>query len=174
MINKPRQNWYAVLQNYIFPLILLLYPLRHVWIGLDLRDTGYNYANLRYMGLDNMDPMWLFSTYLTNVVGHFLTLLPGGHTLLGLNIYTAFVVSGMALLGYYFCVRKLGMPFSLAFLGEFAAISLCWAPTAVMYHYLTYGLFLVGAVLMYQGLVKEKPKLLVLAGVALGSNIFVR
>ena len=174
MINKPRQNWYAVLQNYIFPLILLLYPLRHVWIGLDLRDTGYNYANLRYMGLDNMDPMWMFSTYLANVLGHFLTLLPGGHTLLGMNIYTAFVVSGMALLGYCFCVRKLAIPSSLAFLGEFVAVSLCWAPTAVMYHYLTYGLFLVGAVLMYQGLVKEKPKLLVLAGVALGSNIFVR
>ncbi len=174
MKNKPQQNWYTILQNYIFPLILLLYPLRHVCIGLDLRDTGYNYANLRYMGLDNMDPMWMFSTYLANVIGHFLTMLPGGHTLLGLNIYTAFAVSGMALLGYYFCTRKLTMPSSLAFLGEFVAISLCWAPTAVMYHYLTYALFLVGAVLMYQGLVKEKPKLLVLAGVALGSNIFVR
>ena len=174
MTNKSRQNWYAVLQNYIFPLILLLYPLRHVCMGLDLRDTGYNYANLRYMGLENMDPMWMFSTYLANVAGHFLTMLPGGHTLLGLNIYTAFVVSGMALLGYYFCVGKLKMPSSLAFLGEFVAISLCWAPTAVMYHYLTYVLFLIGAVLLYQGLVKEKPKLLVLAGVALGSNIFVR
>ena len=68
-----RQNWYAILVNYIFPAILLLYPLRHVCIGLDLRDTGYNYANFLYMGLDDMDPMWMLSTYLANVWGHVVT-----------------------------------------------------------------------------------------------------
>ena len=168
------QSWYAVLQNYIFPLILLLYPLRHIWIGVDLWDTGYNYANFRYMGLDNMDSMWLFSTYLSNAVGHFLTLLPGGHTLLGMNFYTGLTVCVLALTGYYFCTKKLNIPSAVAFLGEFAAVSLCWCPTALLYNYLTYILFFAGVILLYQGLVKEKPLFLVFAGVALGSNIFVR
>ena len=51
-------------QKYLFPAILLLYPLRHINWGLDLWDTGYNYANFQFMGTDHMDPMWLFSTYL--------------------------------------------------------------------------------------------------------------
>ncbi len=170
-----QQNyWLTFLQNYIFPLILVLYPLRHIFIGLDLADTGYNYANFRYMGLEHMDSMWLFSTYLSNAVGHFLTLLPGGHTLLGMNLYTGLFVSLTAVLVYFFCVRKLQVPSALVFLGEFVALSLCWSPSAVLYHYLTYLLFTVGAMLLYLGLTKGNYLFLVLAGAALGSNVFVR
>ncbi|MBR1771029.1 MAG: hypothetical protein IJ747_03265, partial [Lachnospiraceae bacterium] len=50
-------------------LFLLLYPLRHVHWGLDFWDTGYNYANFQYMGLEHMDSMWFFATFLSNVVG---------------------------------------------------------------------------------------------------------
>ncbi len=171
---KQQNRWLMLLQNYIFPLILALYPLRHIWVGLDLRDTGYNYANFLYMGLEHMDPMWVFSTYLSNVLGHFLTLLPGGHTLLWMNLYTGLFVSLTAVLAYFFCARKLQIPSALVFLGEFVAISLCWSPTAVLYNYLTYLLFLTGAMLLYLGLTKEKPLFLVLAGVALGSNVLVR
>lgn len=63
--------------------ILFLYPLRHIWIGLDLWDTGYNYANFQYMGLEHMDSMWLFSTYLATAVGHLLSFLPGAKTASG-------------------------------------------------------------------------------------------
>ena len=56
--------------------VLLLYPLRHIWWGLDLWDTGYNYANFQFMGTQHMDSMWLFSTYLATAAGHFLTKLP--------------------------------------------------------------------------------------------------
>lgn len=171
---KQQNRWLILLQNYIFPLILALYPLRHIWIGLDLADTGYNYANFRYMGLEHMDSMWLFSTYLSNVVGHFLTLLPGGHTLLGMNLYTGLFTGLTAVLVYFFCTRKLQIPSSLVFLGEFVALSLCWSPTAVLYNYLTYLLFTIGAMLLYLGLTKERPLFLVLAGVALGSNVLVR
>ena len=52
----------------LFVVILAFYPLRHVTWGLDLWDTGYNYANFTYMGTEHMDPMWLFSTYLSNAV----------------------------------------------------------------------------------------------------------
>ena len=171
---KQQNDWLTLLKNYIFPLILILYPLRNIFIGLDLADTGYNYANFRYMGLEHMDSMWLFSTYLANVVGHLLTLLPGGHTLLGMNLYTGLWVSLTAVFVYFFCVGKLHVPSALVFLGEFVALSLCWSPSAVLYHYLTYLLFTIGAMLLYLGLTKENSLFLVLAGAALGSNVFVR
>ena len=72
---------YRICCIYIFPIILILYPLRHINIGLDFADTGYNYANFRYVGLEHTDALYFFSTYLANVAGHFLTLLPGGNTL---------------------------------------------------------------------------------------------
>ncbi len=160
--------------KYIFPLVLLLYPLRHVYWGLDFWDTGYNYANFRYMGLEHMDSMWLFATYLSNLTGHFLTLLPGGHTLLFMNLYTGLFVSLLALVSYYFLTKRMRLPAWAVFVGELAAVSLCWCPTALLYNYLTYVLFLAGVLLLYEGLSQEKNTFLALAGVMLGSNVFVR
>ncbi|MCH5342884.1 MAG: hypothetical protein J1E64_02510 [Acetatifactor sp.] len=155
-------------------LILTLYPLRHIGWGLDLWDTGYNYANFQYMGLDHMDPMWLYSTYLANGVGHFLTLLPFAGTLKGMNFYTGLFVSVLAVVGYFFATRKLQIYGWITFLGELAAISLCWCPTALLYNYLTYVLLLACVAFLYVGLTKEKKWCLYAAGVCLGSNVLVR
>lgn len=75
--------------EFVFVAVLVLYPLRHIAWGLDLWDTGYGYANFEYMGTRHMDPMWLFSTYLTTVIGHCLSLLPGAKTLIGMNFTRA-------------------------------------------------------------------------------------
>lgn len=158
----------------LFIVILAFYPLRHVRWGLDLMDTGYNYANFVYMGTEHMDPMWLFSTWLSNVVGHLLTKLPGGGQLVGMNIYTGLFVSLLALAGYFFCTRKLSVRPLAAFLGEMAAISLCWCPTALLYNYMTYVLFLGCFILLYLGLTKDKKEYLIGAGVCLGANVLVR
>jgi hypothetical protein len=69
---EPKQKKTILKVNILPWLILLIYPLRHVNWGLDLWDTGYNYANFQYMGTEHMDSMWLFSTYLANVTGNFL------------------------------------------------------------------------------------------------------
>lgn len=158
---------------YIFPIILSLYPMRHINMGLDLADTGYNYANFRY-GLEHMDSMWFFSTYLSNAVGHFLTCLPGGHTLLFMNLYTGICVSLLAFISYRFLTKRMEIPAVLVFIGELAAISLCWCPTALLYNYITYMLLLVGVMLIYEGLTQEKEAYLIMAGAVLGTNIFVR
>ncbi|MBE5867399.1 MAG: hypothetical protein E7293_00345 [Lachnospiraceae bacterium] len=167
-------NWYEICCRYLFPAILFLYPLRHIHLGLDLWDTGYNYSNFQYMGMEHMDPMWLFSTYLANAVGFLLSKLPFAGSLLGMNFYTGLMVSGLALLGYYFCSKVLEIPRPIVFLGELVAISLCWCPTALLYNYLTYILFFAGTALLYLGLAREQKKYLILAGVALGTNVFVR
>lgn len=167
----------AMLKNVtesLFIVFLAFYPLRHVHWGLDLMDTGYNYANFTYMGTEHMDPMWLFSTWLSNEAGHLLTGLPNGGTLVGMNIYTGLFVSILALAGYWFCTRKLQIRPWIAFLGEMAAISLCWCPTALLYNYMTYVLFLGCFILLYLGLTKDRKEYLVGAGVCLGANVLVR
>lgn len=169
-----KQEKKRILLNCLVGILFLLYPMRHVWQGIDLQDTGYNYANFLYMGLDHMDPMWLYSTYLATALGHFFTLLPMGKTVIGLNIYTGLLVSGLAGMSYWFCTSKLKMPSGLVVLGEFLAMNLCWCPTAVLYNYLTYVLFLCAAMLVYLGLTKENKYALVVAGICLGSNILVR
>lgn len=160
--------------SWVFIVILVLYPLRHIHWGLDLWDTGYNYANFAWMGLEHMDSMWLFSTYLANAVGHFLTKLPFAGSLLGMNFYTGLFVSLLALMGYFFCTKKLGISPALAFLGELAAISLCWCPTALLYNYLTYVLFLACVLLLYKGLTEGRSGCLFAAGICLGANVLVR
>ena len=169
-----RQPGKSNLLENLFIVILSFYPLRHMGWGLDLWDTGYNYANFQYMGTEHMDPMWLFSTYLANVAGSWLTGLPGADTLRGMNLYTGLFVSVLALTGYFFCTRKLKMPGWIAFAGEMAAISLCWCPTALLYNYLTYVFFLGAFILLYLGLTKEKNGFLTGAGVLLGANVLVR
>lgn len=171
MSRKPLEKlwWEPLLVVFLF-----WYPLRHINWGVDFWDTGYNYANFTYMGLEHMDSMWLFSTYLANVVGHLLTMLPGANGLAGMNLYTGCTVSVLAIVGYYFCTRKLGISRGIAFVGEFVAISLCWCPTALLYNYLTYILFLGCVTLLYLGLTEDKMWFLFAAGVCLGSNVLVR
>lgn len=168
-VNKSKTWWEPLLLVFMF-----VYPLRHIHWGIDWWDTGYNYANFEFAGLEHMDPMWFFSTYLANVVGHFLTMLPGGDSLVGMNLYTGLFVSVLALMGYFFCTRKLQIPKWIVFFGEFVAISLCWCPTALLYNYLTYVLYLACVILLYMGLTGERKWLLFAAGVCLGTNVLVR
>ena len=160
--------------KFIYPLVLLLYPLRHLRVGAEWWDTGYNYANFTYM--DRMDEMWLFSTYLGNAVGNFLQKLPFGDSMIGLNLYTGLFVSALALMGYFFFVKTVKLPAWLVFVGEFLAINLCWCPTALLYNYLTYLLLGVAYILLYKALMAEGngTKYFVLAGVVLGINVYTR
>ena len=88
-----------------------------------------------------MDSMWYFATWSANVFGSFLTKLPWGNTMLGMNFYTTLPVSMMAVVSYIFCTRRLKFSKILTFVGEMTALSLCWLPTGVLYTYLSYVLF---------------------------------
>ena len=155
-------------------IVLSLYPFRNIHNGLDLWDTGYNYSNFEYMGLTSMDPMWLFSTYLSNAIGHLMTLLPYGHTLRGLNFYTAFVPALMAVGMYLFFTRHLKFPGWIVFISEYAALSLCWAPTAVLYQYLTYFVITLSCILLYRGIMEDEPLTIAMSGGICGLGVFVR
>lgn len=156
--------------NWIFPILLFLYPLTKVNQGIDVSDTTYSLGN--YLFFDRLEGMWVISTYLSNVVGYVLTKLPFGDTLLGMNIYTGLIVSALVF-SIYQILRK-WMPEWIIFLAEIIAIGFMWIPNTILYNYLTYVLFSIGALLLYKGLVEGKTKYLVIAGICLGCNALVR
>ena len=160
----------AALKNYICPLILLLLPLRHIAMGVDISDTGYNLACFRWFG--ELDGMWVYVTYLANAAGHLFTKLPFGNTMLGMNFYCSLVVSATALCAWYFLKEKI--PFGIVFAGEVLAVLLCWCPHVILYNYLTYLVLIGGTVLLYRGIVTEKKWYYVTAGIVLGLGVGVR
>ena len=169
-LKRVYQQHKDLITKYIFPIILFLYPFMTVNQGVDVSDSTYSFSN--FLFFENMEGMWAVSTYVSNVVGWLLTKFPFGTTLLGLKFYATFLISGTVLLVYFTC--KQWMPAWIAFLGEIIAVGFCWIPAGILYNYLSYFFFTLGAILLYRGLVEEKDKLLALAGVALGFNVFVR
>ena len=169
-LKKIYHQYYNPIVKYIFPMVLLLYPFLTLNQGVDVSDSTYSFSN--FLFFENMEGMWVVSTYVSNVVGWLLTKLPFGTTILGLKFYATLLVSGTVLLVYYMFCKW--MPAWIVFVGEMIAIGFCWIPEGILYNYLTYFLLTLGAVLLYQGLVEEKDHFLVLAGVSLGVNVFVR
>lgn len=154
----------------LFPFILLLFPLIKANQGIDLTDTPYSLGNYRFFA--GSEGVWVMATFLSNIAGFLLTKLPFGGTLLGMKVYTSLLISAMALFSYRFFKTK--MPFWIAFLGELAAIGFCWCPTGILYNYMTYFFFLLGAVFLFRGLAGCRPVWLFLAGISLGLNVSVR
>lgn len=163
---------YACIAGVLFPLILCIFAMCKVNKGLDVTDTAFNLYN--YGHVKDLDNMWFFAYLFTNLLGAFFTGLPFGNTMLGLNVYTGLVKCALILTAYFFFVRTVKIKKEYVFLALLAATGLCWCPTAVMYNYLTYLLFFIGTVFLYVGLTKEKNLFLILAGLALGLNVFVR
>ncbi|MCQ2550318.1 MAG: hypothetical protein MJ134_09815 [Lachnospiraceae bacterium] len=164
--NKYRKQ----LENILFPVILLLYPLMKVNQGLDVSDSTYSLAN--YLYFDRMEGVWAISTFLSNLIGSMFVRMPGGMTLLGMNLYTGLLVSAIALLTYFIIKEKLNPV--LAFFGELIAIGFLWIPTGILYNYLTYFFFTLGALQLYVGITENKKLNLNLAGFFLGVNVWVR
>ena len=167
---KTKVEYLQLTGEILFPLILLLFPLLKINQGVDLTDTPYSLGNYRFF--TQSEGVWVLSTFLSNVAGYILTKLPMGATMLGMKFYTSLIVSAMALLGYRFFKTK--MPAYIAFAAEMAAIGFCWCPTGILYNYMTYFFFLLGAMLLFRGLAGCRPWCLFLAGVCLGLNVSVR
>ena len=145
-------------------------PLVNFNQGVDYIDSMYSPGN--FVFFKQMKGTWVVATFLANAIGHLFTLLPGGGTYIGIRIYTSLVISAIALIAY-FTLRK-RMPWYIVAVGETIAICLCWCPSTILYNYLTYLFMTVGLVFLYKGLTEEKPLFLVLAGLSLGINLFVR
>lgn len=159
-----------IIYNGLFPLVILLFPLWKAAQGVDYMDSMYSLVNFRFF--PEMEGMWVVATFLANVTGYLLTLLPGAGTYLGIRIYTSLLVSITALIAYFWLKKKI--PPWLVFIGQMIAIGFCWCPTTILYNYLTYLFMLIALIFLYEGLVKEKRSLFLVAGIFLGMNLMVR
>ena len=169
-LQKLYQKYNNCITKWIFPLILLLYPLIKINQGVDVSDSTYSLGN--YVFFPQMKGMWVVSTYLSNVIGWLMVKLPFADRLLVMNLYTGLLVSALVLFLYY--TMKKWMPEWIVFMGEMLAIGFLWIPTGILYNYLTYGFLAAGALLLYKGLVEEKDCMLTYAGIILGLNVWVR
>ncbi len=160
------------MEKFLFPLLLLLWPLAAVNQGVNVMDSTYSLGNYRYG--DSVGVMWHFATYLANCLGELFDRTPFGKTMLGMNFLTGLLVSVTALAVYY--VLKRMMPGWMIFLGEWIAISLCWCPTVILYNYLTYLLLTLACLFLFlaETSVPRSPRWFVLAGICLGLNVMVR
>lgn len=166
------KKFQAPLERYVFPVILLLYPLIGANQGLDISDTTYALTNYEFLSV--IDPMWALSTFGGNIAGALIMKLPGAGSMLGMNIYCSLLISMIALVPYY--VLQRWMPGWMIFIGEFIAESLCWCPRVILYNYLTYLFMTLGMVLLFAGMfgIKRQFLYLCLAGACLGINVMVR
>ncbi len=168
------KKFQPISEQFLFPILLLIFPFVSIDQGLDISDTLYSLGNYEFYEL--MDTNWKLSIIIPSAFGHLLTFLPGAGTVLGMKIYTTLVISAMALLVYY--GLKTVIPGWMLFTGEWIAESVCWCPSAILYNYMTYFfmtfgiLFLLSAIMTAEG-AKQKRRLF-LAGVLLGINVAVR
>lgn len=157
-------------------LILLVYPLRHAGVGLDMMDAGYALGNYRFF--ESLNPMWKLATYLANVTGVLLSKLPFGDTWTGMNVYCGLLIGAAAVGVYLFLWNRYGQKHKLFavlfFVAEMAALSLCWAPPVILYHYLGYLLMTAAVMVLFVAIIKEKRSCFVIAGVILGLCVAVR
>ncbi|MBE5847870.1 MAG: hypothetical protein E7300_09370 [Lachnospiraceae bacterium] len=161
----------TITENILIPIVLMLLPLRHVAEGIDISDTGYSLGCFAWFG-KLPGAVWVYVTYLSNIVGNLFTRLPGGDTWLGMNVYCSLVVSLIAVTSYFFLKGRIH-PVLLT-LGEVLAICLCWCPHIILYNYLTYLVLLIGTILLFCGIPSHRKGHLLLAGMILGLGVGVR
>ena len=158
------------IEELLFPIVLLLWPLVKFNQGIDVTDSTYSLGNFLYA--NSMHGTWVLATFLSNTIGSLLVRLPGANTLIGMNIYTGLIISAIALVCYYGLRKEFSAP--VLFAAEFLSISFCWIPSGILYNYLTYLFFAIGTILIYYGIKRVKTIYFYFAGLVLGINVFVR
>lgn len=154
----------------IFIAVLFVFPFIHLAFGVDFTDTGYSLGN--FENLENMNITWTIATFWANIVGKFFTMLPLGHTWIGMKLYTTLIPAAGAIISYVFLKKYI--PKGIVFVGEIITLCLCWCPTTILYNYLTYFLFLLAIVVLIKSLEKDSYVGLLIAGIILAFNVFVR
>ena len=141
-----------------------------------MKDAGYALGNNRF--IYGLNPMWKLATYLANVTGVTLSHLPFGDTWAGMNVYCGLLIGAVAAAVFLYVCRFYAQTVragtALFFLAEFTALSLCWAPNVILYHYLGYLFMTIGVMVLYRAIVEDNKKGYITAGEILGLCIAVR
>ena len=55
------RKYHILIENILFPLLLVLYPLLKINQGIDVSDTTYSLSNFQYFG--QMNGTWMVATF---------------------------------------------------------------------------------------------------------------
>lgn len=152
-------------------VVLLGWPLLIVNRGIDVTDVSYYLSNYKYAFSDVGFTM--ITTMLSSAVGGILFSLFESHQLLMLSIagwclYVCFILLSYWILRKYIPSALL-LPMLLA-----GSMLYKMSIIIVSYNSLSFTTFLLGAALIILALQKDSIKLIWLAGIALGTNVFFR
>src|SRR5205809_1811625 len=155
---------------------MILIPICFMWQGLDLTDTGYVLANMqqffRGYPIDLSDP-GVSSCWLTYFIGAIWYKLTAGCGLIGfrvLYLLITFTILGLAWLPLQ------ALRGSRALMALLAATLIVIGKSGYVpsYNEVTALCFILTALALYYGLVKRRPFLIFLAGLAGGVSVFAR
>ena len=152
----------------ICTVLLALFAFVGVCEGADLTDSTYSMGN--YESFYTLQGDWLYATYLSNLIGFIIFRISGGRFLV-FSIITRLIPAACAVFVLHGLKKQI--PFPVLFLGEIFALGLCWCPTVILYHYLSYTAFTLAAVLLLTA-DDEKKKRYFFAGLILGMALLAR
>ncbi len=156
----------------LVPLVAV--PLLEAFRGLNLTDMGFVLTNQRLIFSHPENVTYWFHLWLTNIVGGLVDLAFGRFGVLPHKIAAAFLFWGMAagiLLLYRRSVRQ-----DLVLLAVTVSMAFAVADKIYVVHYnsLSALLYVLGAALLSEGMVRRRSWLFVFAGFLLGLNAFAR
>ncbi len=144
-----------------------------VWQGLDFTDMGFWLTGYQQL-YAHPDRSLTTVCWLSSFIGHWVGIVFGG-SVIAYRLGYVVVVTISAITAYWILASRLGHSRTLAAMVlltvGFTRVTGCnW----IGYNDLTALFYLAGAALLYLGLTANRRRLVVLAGVVLGANTFIR
>ena len=154
--------------------LIIIYPLLFIWQGFDFIDTGYSLTSYQQIFNDPESVSYGFVNWLTNIIGGLWILLFGDSLgLLGINIAGILVFYLTIWLSYLilkpYIEQKyllIGLLLALIFIRNFLFF--------LYYNNLTSLFFFASALFIINGLRNSKNWQIIISGLLLGFNIFIR
>jgi len=149
-----------------------VWSMLFVWQGLDFRDLGFWLTGYQQF-YTHPDTIWA-ACWLSSFIGHWTGWALGGGVL-AYRLGDVLVITVSAMISYRLLASQLGPSRTLAAMVLLTVFfTRVFGDNYVGYNELTALFYLAGASLLFRGLVGNRKLLVVLAGVVLGANVFVR
>ena len=148
-----------------------------VWQGLDFTDMGWWLTGYQefYTHPDTMGSLGVLAAcWLTCFIGHWVGVVLGGGVL-AYKLGYVVVITASAVISYRLLASQFGPSRLLAALVLLAVFfTRGFVGNWISYNELSALFYLAGAALLFHGLVSNRKTVVVLAGIVLGANVFVR
>lgn len=149
------------------------YLMLFVWQGLDFTDMGFWLTGYQQFYTDP-NAMGMSVCWLTYFIGHWVGIAFGG-SVLAYKFGYVIVITTSAMLSYRLLATQLGQSKTLGFMVLLTVFfTRGYGGNWIGYNELTALLYLFGAALLFFGLVNNRKSLVIMAGIVLASNLFIR